>query len=268
MKKPTAAALAVVMSMAAHAGWEISGYAAFDISSDYVLYGALQNREPCCWTYGELNLLPTSQGGAGISLWQNTDMTCRRKNTMRRMNEWDYAAYYRHRTDIADGWQLAGEAGHIWYKYHGLKHDAETIYKTMMEAYIRLELQNPFLTPYLFTAYDHQVTEGIFATFGCKRDFQLPFNLTFTPDFTAGGGDERYLACLYPPWGEGKVKSGLSYLQLAGRLSYMFNDHIGIHAQIAYAAIISRHIRSGIDDVETDYRKQFAWGPIGIDFLF
>jgi hypothetical protein len=270
MKKLMAAALAALSapSNASDAKPGLYGYGSFDVSSAYVLYGARMNREPCYWTYGELNLDTGGWGSAGVSIWQNTDMTCRRKTSMRRMNEWDYSAYLRHGIDIADGWRLAGEAGHIWYKYHGLKDDAASIYKTMMEIYARLELQNPHLTPYLFAAYDWRVTEGAFATAGCKREFQLPFDLTFTPDFTAGGGDDRYLACLYPPWGEGKVKSSLSYLQLSGKIAYMFNRHFGVHAQIACVAIANRHIRSGIDGSGTDYRKQFAWGSIGMDIAF
>ena len=121
----------------------VSGYGSFDVSSAYVLYGARMNKEPCYWTYGELNLSADEWGGIGASLWQNTDMTCNRKQTMRRMNEWDWSAYLRSKYDMAEDWRVAFEVGHTWYKYHGVKSSAKSTYKTIMEIYGRIELENP-----------------------------------------------------------------------------------------------------------------------------
>ena len=258
-------------AMAANAGnakLSVSGYGSFDVSSSYVLYGARINKEPCYWTYGELNLSAEEWGGIGASLWQNADMTCNRKDTMRRMNEWDWSFYLRSRYDITADWRIAFEVGHTWYKYHGLKNSAKSTYKTMMEIYGRIELENPYVTPHLFAAYDWQVTEGSFAVAGMKRDINLPLNITLTPDLTVGGGDDRYLACMYPPWDEKAVKGSMSYVQLSGKLSYWFNDHFGIHAQVAYAVTANDRLRSGIDADPSDYRKQFGWGTVGIDVAF
>ena len=267
MKTPILAAVAAATATAT-AGLDVSGYGSFDVSSAYVLYGAKINKDPSYWTYGELNATAEGWGGPGASLWQNSDMTCRRKGSMRRMNEWDWAAYYRNKFNFSDGCSIVCEAGHIWYKYHGLKNTAKSSYKTMMEAYGRLEFQNPYLTPHVFAAYDWQVTDGTFATLGVKRDIALPFGLTFTPDLTVGGGDVRYLECLYPPWGEENINSGLSYVQISGKLSYWFNNRFGIHSQVACATIANDRIRSGIDADGSDYRKQFVWGMIGVDMAF
>ena len=247
----------------------VSGYGSFDVSSAYVLYGARMNKEPCYWTYGELNLSAEEWGSIGASLWQNTDITCNRKQTMRRMNEWDWSAYLRSKYDMAEDWRVAFEVGHTWYKYHGVKSSAKSTYKTIMEIYGRIELENPYITPHLFAAYDWRITDGSFAVAGLKRNFELPLGITFTPDFTVGGGDDRYLACMYPPWDENAVKGGISYVQLSGKLSYWFNDNFGIHAQLAYDVITNDRIRSGIDAEDaTNYRKQFVWGTIGIDVAF
>ena len=267
MKYAILAAITAAISTA-NAALEVSGYGSFDVSSAYVLYGARFNKDPSYWTYAELNATMDDWGGPGIALWQNTDMTCRRKDSMRRMNEWDWSAYYRYGYDISEEWRIACEVGHTWYKYHGLKSSAKSTYKTMMEAYGRLELQNPFVTPYLYAAYDRQVTDGTFANIGLKRDIKLPFGIVFTPDFTVGGGDDRYLACMYPPWGDPDVKSGVSYVQLSGKLAYWFNDYIGIHAQAACAAITNDRIRSGIDADDSDCKKQFVWGTVGMDVAF
>ena len=260
--------MAAAATNASDAKLSVSGYGSFDVSSAYVLYGARMNKEPCYWTYGELNLSAEEWGSIGASLWQNTDMTCHRKDTMRRMNEWDWSAYLRKKYDITEDWRIAMEVGHTWYKYHGVKNSHESTYKTIMEVYGRLELENPYLTPHLFAAYDWRITDGTFAVAGLKRNFELPFGITFTPDLTIGGGDDRYLACMYPPWDENAVKGGISYVQLSGKLSYWFNDHFGIHAQIAYDVIACDRIRSGIDADASDYRKQFVWGTVGVDVAF
>ena len=268
MKKMMLAAIAAVSCAEVRADLNVSGYGSFDVSSAYVLYGGRQNKEPCYWTYAELDLNADEWGTVGASLWQNTDMTCQRKDSMRRMNEWDWATYYRNGLDLAEGWRLSGEVGHIWYKYHGLTQLGRGIYKTMMEIYGRIELNNPYLTPYFAIFHDWQVTDGTFMLGGLKRDFALPLGLTVTPDFTVGGGDRRYLDNLYPPWGYGGVKSGISYVQLSGKLAYWFNDHFGVHALVAYSVIVDDKIRSGIDADGSDYRKQFVWGNVGVDFAF
>ena len=247
---------------------KVSGFGSFDVSSAYVLYGGRQNKEPCYWTYGELTVSESTWGGFGASLWQNTDMTCRRKEYMRRMNEWDWSAFYRNGIDIAEGWRIAGELGHIWYKYHGLRGEGENIYKTMMEVYGRLQLENPYLTPYAFLAYDWKITKGMFMQLGVKRDFTLPLDIIFTPNLLVGGGDPRYLDNLYPPWGAGDVKGGLSYVEISGKLAYWFNEHFGVHAQIAYSIIANDKIRNGIENDNSDYRKQFVWGSVGVDVAF
>lgn len=267
MKRAITAAIAAA-AIYAHAEPDVSAYGSFDISSAYVLYGARINRDPAFWTYGELTVSEDGPGTVGASLWQNTDITCRRKNSMRRMNEWDWSVFYRNSFELSENCSIAGEAGHIWYKYHGLQGAAKSVYKTMMEAYGRVELRNTYATPYLFAAYDWQVTDGTFAIFGLKRDFSLPFDVTLTPDISVGGGDDRYLACLYPPWSEKDLKGGVSYVQLSGKLAYWFNEHFGVHAQIAYAVIANGRIRSGISADGSDYRRQFAWGTVGIDVSF
>ena len=270
MRKPMllAVALPSLCANATDGMLDISGYGSFDVSSAYVLYGARMNREPCCWTYGELNMALDGLCGAGASLWQNSDLTCRRKNSMRRMNEWDWSAYLRGKFDINKDWRIAIESGHIWYKYHGLTDPAKSVYQTMMEIYGRVKVENPYVSPYFFGAYDWRITEGCFAVAGLTRDIELPMDLTFTPDFSIGGGDDRYLACMYPPWDEKAVKGGLSYMQLSGKLSYWFNKHFGIHALIACAVTANGRIRSGIDADASDYRKQFIWGTAGIDVAF
>lgn len=250
-------------------GADISAYASFDISSAYVLYCARQNKEPCFWTYGALDFCGDRLGTLELSLWQNTDMTCRRKETMGRMNEWDWRAAYLNTLEIADGWRINAEIGHIWYKYHGLRgKEASKAYATMMEVYGRLSCENPYLTPYVFAAYDHRVTEGTFALLGVKRSFEMSPRWSFTPELSIGGGDGRYLACLYPPWGGEDVGTSISCSQLSGRLDFKITKSISFYAAMAFSVIVDDEIRQAISRDGSDYANQFVWGNIGVSICY
>ena len=266
------AALGVAMSVGAGAfagtnDFYVAGYGSFDVSSGYVLYGARSNDEPCYWTYAELIAGHRTWGAFGASLWQNTDMTTRRKETMRRMNEWDWTAFYRGGIDLSDTWRFAFEAGHVWYVYHGVRPAWRDAYKTMEEWLGRVALENPFVTPYFEYYYDHQVYEGAFMQGGLRHAFALPFDLTLTPDVTVGGGDRNYLACMYPPF-DGSVSGGLSFVQVSAKLAYWFNDHFGVHAMAAFVTIANDDIRDGIDRNGAPYANDFVWGMVGVDVAF
>ena len=245
----------------------VTGYGSFDVSSGYVLYGARENDEPCYWTYGELNVGYGKWGSLGASLWQNTDMTTRRKDVMRRMNEWDWAAFGRSGIDLTDDWRLALEAGHVWYVYHGVRPEWRDAYKTMEEWYGRVALENPFATPYFEGYYDHQVYKGAFMLGGLRRAFDLPLGLTLTPDLTVGGGTRNYNACMYPPY-DGSVAGGITYVQLAGTLAYWFNEHFGIHLKVAYVVLTDNDIRHAVDEEDGAYANDFVWGTVGVDVAF
>ena len=266
-----AAAWAVVLAGAsALAGtndFTVTGYASFDVSSGYVLYGALENDEPCCWTYGELNFGYRDWGSLGASLWQNTDMTTRRKEAMRRMNEWDWAVYGRSGLDLWDGIRLSVEAGHDWYNYHGIHSAARDYYHTMEEWYGRVALENPLVTPYFEGFYDHQVYKGAFLQGGLRRTFDLPLGLTLTPDVTVGGGSRNYNACMYPPY-DGSVGGGVTFVQAATTLAYWFNAHFGVHARIAYVVLADNDVRHAVKADGGPLENQFVWGTVGIDVAF
>lgn len=271
MKSEIGAALAAGLMLSAVAEdsteVQLSLYASFDLASGYVLYGARENREPCYWTYGEGNLTLGDFGMLAVGLWQNTDMTAHRKETMRRMNEWDWGAYYRYSLALAEDWQLSLAAGHIWYVYHGLTPAAAPFYKTMEEWYARVQLDNPLVTPYLEGFYDHAVTQGTFVQGGLKRDVTLPAGLVLTPELTLGGGSRNYNACLYPPY-DGSVGAGLTFVQASAQLAYWFNAHFGMHARVAYVTILDAEIRAAIDEGGGDAAKDFVWGNLGVEFAF
>ena len=261
------AMLAGTSALAGTNDFTVTGYASFDVSSGYVLYGALENDEPCYWTYGELSFGYKDWVSLGVSLWQNTDTTTRRQETMRRMNEWDWAVFGRTGIDLADDWRLALEAGHVWYVYHGIRPAAADVYHTMEEWYGRVALENPFVTPYFEGYYDHQVYKGAFLQGGLRQTFDLPLGLTLTPDVTIGGGTRNYNACMYPPY-DGSVAGGVTYVQLAGTLAYWFSENFGVHLKLAYAVLTDDDIRHAVDAEDGCLANEFVWGTIGVDVAF
>ena len=247
--------------------FHVTGFGSFDMSSAYVLYGARENDEPCYWTYGEINFGYGTLGSIGAALWQNTDMTTRRKDAMRRMNEWDWAVFYRGRIDVADGWWLAVEAGHLWYVYHGVRSPYAEYYKTMEEWGGRVALENPFVTPYFEGYYDYKVYKGAFMQGGLRHVFDLPLGLSLTPDLTIGGGTRNYNACMYPPY-DGSVAGGVTYAQLAGTLAYRFNEHFGVHLKVAYVVLTDNDVRHAVDAAGGSVANDFVWGSLGVDVSF
>lgn len=245
----------------------VTGYASFDVSSGYVLFGARENDEPCYWTYGELNAGYGKLGSLGVMFWQNTDMTTQRKAAMQRMNEWDFAAFARTGYEIADGWRINLEIGHLWYIYHGVTANYKPYYHTMEEWGGRIALENPYVTPYFEYHHDYKVYDGTFMLGGLKHQFELPLGFSFTADLTLGGGDRNYNECMYPPF-DGSISGCIAYVQLMGTLRYWFNDYFGVHLNVAYVSIVDGDIRDAMDKYGSPYANDYVWGTIGVDFAF
>lgn len=262
-----AVAMASASALAGTNDFTVAGYASFDVSSGYVLYGARENDEPCYWTYAEVSFGYRNCISLGASLWQNTDMTTCRKETMRRMNEWDWSVFCRSGLDIWDGGRLSVEAGHVWYCYCGIRPAFEDYYHTMEEWYGRVALENPYVTPYFEGYYDHQVYKGAFFQGGIRHSFGLPLGLTLTPNVTVGGGSRNYNACLYPPY-DGSVGDGITYAQTEVSLAYWFNEYFGLHAKVAYTVLTDDNIRHAVRETDGPLANEFVWGSVGVNVAF
>lgn len=263
------AAVSLAASAAADDGntLKVSGYGSFDIASGYVLYGARSTKEPCYWTYGEVSLSYGDWGSLAAGFWQNTDMTTRRKASMRRMNEWDWGVAYRGGIEIAEGWRVKFSVGHVWYVYHGLAPAAAPLYHTMEEWTASVRLENPYVVPFIEGYYDHGVCKGAFWRGGLKREFALPFGFTLTPEFVIGGGTRNYNRVMYPPYDD-SVGGCVTYAELEWTLAYWFNEHFGVHAKIAYAVLTDDEIRDAVKAADSDVANQHVWGQLGMEFAF
>lgn len=53
-----------------------------------------------------------------------------------------------------------------------------------------------------------------------------------------------------------------------GTLSYRFNEHVGVHARIAYVVLADDDIRRAVEEAGGTYANQFVWGTVGVDVAF
>ena len=62
------------------------GFGNYGIYSGYQLYGSLVNREPTLQGYVEVNAnIPMDLGYLGVGVWNNSDLTCERKDSYGRI---------------------------------------------------------------------------------------------------------------------------------------------------------------------------------------
>ena len=246
----------------------VHGYGTFDVLSGYEFRGALLNDEPVYWTYGELCAAYADLVSVGGWLAQSTDMTCRRKAEMRRMNEWDFAANTRICPELAEGWKLGLEAGHCWCCMHGLRGEAARAYsRPATEIYAILWLENPYAVPYATCEYGYDAFEGTAFSFGLRRAFALPLGLELVPKVCAGGSDAGYNATLYPPFDD-SVGTGLTFVQVGAELNCWVTENFGVRAQASFSAVIDPDIRDAIDACGHPYRNEFVCGGLGVVFAF
>ena len=272
-KLRSAAVSAVVMGTLVGAAAEgddaftLGGCASVDLASGYVLYGARENDEPCLWSYAELCAGSRRWGSLVVGVWQNSDLTARRQDVMRRVNEWDWSVAYRLGVDLCDGVRANLEAGHIWYVYGGVKGDFAASYHTMGEWCGKAALENGIATPYVECYYDHLVYNGLMLLGGLRRSFELPLGLSLLIDLSAGGGDRNYNACLYPPF-DGSVPAGVTFAQLSGTLTYWFTENLGAHAKVAYAVLTDESVRQAVRELDDSYATEHLWGTVGVEVAF
>lgn len=261
------AAILLSASALGESDFKLTGYASFDVTSGYVLYGGLENDEPCYWSYLELAVKHDDFGSLGAALWQSTDMTTCRKAMMRRMNEWDYYLFYRNSFALSKAAQLNFETGIIWYKFHGLKKEYESFYHTCEEVYVSLALENDFLTPHFHGFYDFKVANDAFFYGGVRRKVELPLGIELMPDVVIGGGGKGHMRILFPPF-DGTIDSTLAYFEASLKLGYWFNDYFGIHARVAWVSLLDDDLRRAVRESDSSYKNDYVWGNIGVDFAF
>ena len=137
----------------------------FDFFSAYIWHNAIQTdelvMEPCVWadlTYFEPFWL-------GFYIWQNYDLTDRRRNDLRKgLSETDSNVHIGATVWSSDDEEqsLGIELGHEWYDYNFVRKGSGDAYSDSREIYVKLTYDNPVVNIYGLASW-------LYEDFGCYK---------------------------------------------------------------------------------------------------
>lgn len=254
-----------------------------DLYTAYVYRNQVYNdrpvAQPCVWG----DFLGFDPFYLGFYVWQNYDLTNRRREEMR--GEWNETDFNLHL-----GWTMWSnddetmsftvEAGHEWF-VNNVKDAYSKDYGSSCEMYIKAEFENPFVTPYAAMSRMYRADDGMHYEFGFKRDFVLMEDmsvgesLTFGAEWNVNFGSGKYLDFLY---GVGRDynsqdedfsrgnKDGIGGTTLKCTLTWQICDHFSLGGVIAYTSLLNQSIRESYRDSDWygsyDYKDDLVWGGI------
>ncbi len=261
-------------------GLPIWGFGNYGIYSGYQLYGSLVNREPTLQGYFELNVnIPWDLGYLGAGVWNNSDLTCERKNNYGRIfNEFDFNVHWGKTFwfDDEKTWGLDYRASVVWYYYpHHLYQRNKPYGKTdtTMDFNHSFALVNPYVIPYINVVREYHENKANLLQFGVRKPWQVTDNFQLCPILEFVWRESRYNWCFPTGFGEtnGGTNSGIATMKLELDATYMFTPNIGIFAKVAYCSIIDPDLRDNCDVLDRHAYgecKDFAWGGVGLTFSF
>lgn len=258
-----------------------------DIFTAYVWRNQVVNdrpvAQPCVWA----DFTALDPFYFGFYIWQNYDLTNRRREEMR--GEWNETDYNIHLgatvwSDEEETMSLTLEIGNEWFVYN-VKDAYDKDYSSTCEVYLKAEFENPFVTPYGIISHMYRYANATHYEFGLKRDFvlieEMPLgnSLDLGLDWNVNFGSGRYLDFLYGV-GRGYLsdeddfargnKDGIGGTTLKASLTWSLTENFSIGGVIAYTSILNESIRGGYRDSGWygNYKDDFVWGGIQASLSF
>jgi hypothetical protein len=248
-----------------------------DVYTAYVFRNQVYNdrpvAQPCVWG----DFIGLDPFYFGFYIWQNYDLTNRRREEMR--GEWNETDYNIHVgatvwSNEDETMSLTLEAGHEWF-VNNVKSEVSKDYASSCEIYVKAEFETPFVTPYGQISHMYRNMDGTHYELGLKRDFvlleemSLGESLTLGVDWNVNFGSGKYLDYIYgvergafdPYAGEdGEFergnKDGIGGTTLKFVLTWQLCDYFSIGGVVAYTSLLNESIRNGYRDGGSDY----YWG--------
>lgn len=248
-----------------------------DVYTAYVFRNQVYNdrpvAQPCVWG----DFIGLDPFYFGFYIWQNYDLTNRRRSDMR--GEWNETDYNIHVgatvwSNEDESMSLTLEAGHEWF-VNNVKSEVSKYYASSCEIYVKAEFETPFVTPYGQISHMYRNMDGTHYELGLKRDFvlleemSLGESLTLGVDWNVNFGSGKYLDYLYgvergafdPYAGEdGEFergnKDGIGGTTLKFVLTWQLYDCFSIGGVVAYTSLLNESIRNGYRDGGSNY----YWG--------
>ena len=256
-----------------------------DLFTAYVWRNAVQNdravAQPCVWA----DWTVADPFYVGFFVWQNWDLTNRRRNLGYR-GEWNETDYNIHAgtalwTSDDEETRLNFEFGHEWYTYnlHGTWGEDDGGYRkrkdfpTTYELYVKMDLENPYVTPYAQVSYEYNRIDGVHYELGLKKEEtlsdlfdsenELLSQLTLSGDVNVNFGTAKYLTYLYDGDTEDDdiVKRGIGGITAKLGLTWAPCDHFSIGGLLAFTSILNNRARDEFDKMDAccDNTEQ-VWG--------
>lgn len=252
-----------------------------DIYTAYVFRNQVYNdrpvAQPCVWA----DFVGLDPFYFGFYIWQNYDLTNRRREEMR--GEWNETDYNVHVgatvwSNEDETMSLTLEAGHEWF-VNNVKDEYSKDYASSCEIYVKAEFETPFMTPYGQISHAYRYLDATHYELGLKRDFalmeEMPLgeSLTLGVDWNVNFGSGKYLDYLY---GVGRGydaeeddflrsnKDGIGGTTLKFALTWQLCDCFSVGGVLAYTSLLNESLRNSYRDSGWygNYKDDCVWGGV------
>ena len=256
-----------------------------DLYTAYIYRNQVYNdrpvAQPCVWA----DFVGIDPFYVGFYIWQNYDLTNRRREEMR--GEWNETDYNVHLgatvwTSEDESMSLTVEVGHEWF-VSNVKDEWAKDYSSTGEIYVNAEFETPYITPYGRVSHMYRCYDGTHYELGLKRDFtlveEMPVgeSLTLGADWNVNFGSGKYLDYLYgvgrgtfdPFAGEdGEFergnKDGIGGTTLKLVLTWQICESFSLGGVLAYTSLLNESLREGYRDSGWygNYKDDLVWGGV------
>jgi hypothetical protein len=265
-------------------GFDASVYTAYVWRNQ--VYNDRPVAQPCVWA----DFIGIDPFYFGFYIWQNYDLTNRRREEMR--GEWNETDYNIHLgatiwSDEEETMALTVEVGHEWF-VNNVKSEHSKDYASTCEIYVKAEFENPFVTPYGTISHAYRYIDYTHYELGLKRDFVLleemsvGESLTLGLDWNVNFGNGKALDSVYgvgrgyyeDDEGEGDFfrgnKDGIGGTTIKATLTWQICECFSIGGVIAYTSLLNESIRENYRDSGWygNYKDDFVWGGFQANLSF
>jgi len=240
-----------------------------DLTSGYLLYGALMNSQPCVQGGVEAGASYGSLGRFGVGAWSNSDLTGRRHTFGKAFNENDFYLHYGKAFGIAENVSFNLRMMHMWYWYPHSTGRTGKGCPSKRELYLIGSLENPAVVPYAMWTHEWELTDGTYFECGLRRRCDLGGGFAVTPSFSGNWLSHGYMTIFPAPAGESACKRGVGCLRLSLLAEYAVTANFSVHARIDFVSLVNDELRGAVRDARNSpYMNDFAWGSIGCSYSF
>ena len=263
-----------------------------DLFTAYVWRNSVQSDrpvvQPCVWA----DWTVVDPFYVGFFVWQNWDLTNRRRHGGYR-GEWNETDYNVHAgtalwTSDDEETKLNLEVGHEWltYNIHGTYAGEDGYRKrkdfpSTCEIYVKLELENAYVTPYAQLSHEYRDVDGTHYELGLKKETALSdlfdsendllSQLTLAGDVNVNFGSRRYLTYLYDgDSSEGdSLSNGIGGITAKLGLTWAPCDHFSIGGLVAFTSVLNDTARDEVREFD-DWcnATDLVWGGIQAKISF